>query len=346
LARQPKRILFQGLGGAGQRHLRIFRSLLPDAEMFAWRRARKTPLLKPDLTVDSSGTLEERYAIRMVSSIEEGYALSPDLVVIATPSSLHAEAVLEAVHRGVDVFVEKPAAISVDQSRAIESAVRAGGVDFFVSFQRRFHPLVQRMRSVLASGTLGEIMSVRINVASHVPDWHAYEDFHDLYACRADLGGGVLRTESHELDLVGWLFGMPQRVSSVLGCRGPHRLGVEDSADLLLDYGDYAIQVSLCFMQRHQERRIVINGRDGWLDCDLLLQRLEVGRHSDGDVEVVGEAVDMGTLFTAQAEYFLDGFEHRSTEYLEAIRNLTSLVEAVDAAAGKGWAASDRGQAG
>ncbi len=345
MARQPKRILFQGLGGAGQRHLRIFRNLLPDAEMFAWRTAHKTPLLQPDLTVDSNGTLEERYGIRMVSSLEEGFALSPDLVVIATPSSLHAEAVLDAARRGVDVFVEKPAAISVEQSVAIEAAVQAGGVDFFVSFQRRFHPLVRRMRSVLASGTLGEIMSVRVNVASHVPEWHAYEDFRDLYACRADLGGGVLRTESHELDLVGWLFGLPRRVSSVLGCRGPHRLGVEDSADLLLDYGAYAIQVSLCFMQRHQERRIVISGRDGWLDCDLLSQRLEIGRHSGGEVEVASDAVDMGTLFRTQAEYFLDGFEHRSSEYLQAIRNLTSLVEAAETAAGKGWAASDLGRA-
>lgn len=297
-------------------------------------------MLNPDFSVDTSATLEERYGIGMVSSIEEAYRRSPDLVVISTPSSLHAEAVIEAARRGVDVFVEKPAAISVDQGRAIESAVRESGVDFFVSFQRRFHPLVRRMRSELESGTMGTLMSVRVDVASHVPDWHPYEDFRGLYACRADLGGGVLRTESHELDLVGWLFGVPQRVCGVVGRRGPYRLDVEDSADLLLDYGAFAVQMSLCFMQRRQERRIVISGSDGWLDCDLISQRLEIGRHADGAVELVSEAVDMGTLFRTQADYFLDEFERGSTEYLDAIRNVTTLVESAEVSARSPWVQS------
>ena len=46
------RILFVGLGGAGQRHLRIFRSLLPNTDFYAFRRNKKTPLLNSDFTVD------------------------------------------------------------------------------------------------------------------------------------------------------------------------------------------------------------------------------------------------------------------------------------------------------
>lgn len=330
MTRQPKRILFLGLGGAGQRHLRTFHSLLPDAEIFALRRSYKTPLLNLDFSVDTSTTLEDRYGIQMVSTINQAYACSPDLVVISSPSSLHAEAVVEAARHGVDIFVEKPAAVSLDQSHAIAEAVHESSVDFFVSFQRRFHPLVKRIRSVLESGNLGSIMSVCVKVASHVPDWHRYEDFRNLYACRADLGGGVLRTESHELDLVGWLFGIPKQVFSVLGCRGPYRLDVEDSADLLLDYGSYTIQISLCFMQNHQERRIVINGRDGWLDCDLVSQRLKIGLNNSSEVEVFSEAVDMETMFKIQAGYFLDGFKRGSNEYLDAIRNVMTLIESAE----------------
>ena len=44
------RVLFVGLGGAGQRHLRIFRSLLPDIDFYAFRRNKKTPLLNSDFT--------------------------------------------------------------------------------------------------------------------------------------------------------------------------------------------------------------------------------------------------------------------------------------------------------
>ena len=44
------KFLFIGLGGAGQRHLRIFRELLPNAEFYGYRTTKKTPLLNNDFT--------------------------------------------------------------------------------------------------------------------------------------------------------------------------------------------------------------------------------------------------------------------------------------------------------
>jgi len=293
MARTPKRIFFQGLGGAGQRHLRIFRELLPQAEMFAWRRTRKTPVLNPDFTVDQSASLDERYEIELLGDIEKAWSRKPDLVVIATPSIFHADATVEAANHGADVFVEKPGAIDREQFRALESAVRENGVDYFVSFQRRFDPLVQRMRAILQSGELGPLMSVRVNVASHVPDWHPYEDFRELYACRTDLGGGVLRTESHEIDLVTWLFGMPKRVFGIVGRRGIHEIDVEDSAELLLDYHDFGVQINLCFMQRHLERKIIIIGQKGWLECDLIKQKLYQQNEINGETLILEKNIDL-----------------------------------------------------
>ena len=53
------KILFIGLGGAGQRHLRIFRSLLPNTEFFAFRKINQTPTLNSDFTVNKKEKLEE-----------------------------------------------------------------------------------------------------------------------------------------------------------------------------------------------------------------------------------------------------------------------------------------------
>lgn len=330
MTKQPKKILFLGLGGAGQRHLRIFRSLLPDASMFAWRRSNKTPVLNPDFTVADGETLEERYRLEILPNLEAAYARSPDLVVISLPSSMQADAVIDAARRGVDVFVEKPSAIDLAESLAISEAVNQYGVNFFVSFQRRFHPLVQRMKSIIESGALGSMMSVRINVASYVPEWHPYEDFRDLYACRADLGGGVLRTECHELDLIGWLFGKPKKVQGILGCRGPYSLDVEDSADLVLDYGTFAVQVSLCFMQKNQARNLVFNGTEGWLKCDLNNQQLLVGHHDDEHIDHDETTMDINDMFTAQALYFLNVFERGSLDYVNAVNRLTTIINEVD----------------
>lgn len=326
--------MFLGLGGAGQRHLRIFRALLPDARLFAFRSTGKTPALNADFSVAPGASLEDRYGIRFVPRLEDAYALHPDLVVISLPTALQAAAIKQAAAKRCDIFVEKPAVASVDEAAQVESAVRAAGVDFFVSFQRRFHPVVQRLREIIGSGQLGELLSVRVSVSSYVPDWHRYEDFRTLYACRADLGGGVLRTESHEMDILGWLFGTPRTVTGMVGLRGGVQMDVEDSADLLLGYDRFTAHVGLCFMDRRPERKITVHGRNGWLTCDLNAQRLESGSNAPGDARTESFDSDSDTTFTSQARYFLNEFETGSTEYLDSIKRLSGIIAAAEAGSG------------
>ena len=57
-----KRILFIGLGGAGQRHLRLFsENCSKGTELIAYRSSSKTPVLNSDFTVNDSYSLEELY---------------------------------------------------------------------------------------------------------------------------------------------------------------------------------------------------------------------------------------------------------------------------------------------
>ena len=54
-----KKVLFIGLGGAGQRHLRILKQLLPSASFSAFRKTAKTPLLNSDFTVDKKRNIND-----------------------------------------------------------------------------------------------------------------------------------------------------------------------------------------------------------------------------------------------------------------------------------------------
>ena len=61
-----KCILFLGLGGAGQRHLRILKEALPSTKMIGVRRTGKTPVLRPDFTVKKGATLESEYGLSLI----------------------------------------------------------------------------------------------------------------------------------------------------------------------------------------------------------------------------------------------------------------------------------------
>ena len=322
-----KCILFLGLGGAGQRHLRILREKLPNVRMIGARRTGKTPVLNSDFTVKNGTSLESEYDIEFFKDVNEAYEQKPDLVVIATPTSDHAESIIKAAKNKANILVEKPGAMNIKQAHNVVSAVKDNKVGFFISYQRRFHPLIVRLRSVLDSHKIGKLMSVRVAVSSYVPDWHPYEDFHDLYACRSDLGGGVLRTESHEIDMITLLFGHPKQIFSIGGCRGKFDLDIEDSVNLLFDYSSFSVQMSLCFMQKKQERNLKLFGQKGWIEFDLINQKLVVCSYDNEDLEVYEDIMDNDELFKLQADYFLNKFTSSDEQYLNALERNTTIIE-------------------
>jgi len=323
----PKCILFNGLGGAGQRHLRLFREQLPDVDFIGSRRKSTTPTLNADFSIKKGRTLEEEYQLKLLPTIDEAYEHNPDLAVIAMPTAFHAEHIIKAAERGVDVFVEKPGATNIKEAKNIVSAVKLNDVRFFISYQRRFHPLISKFKEIIKCGDIGKVMSIKITIASNVPDWHPYEDFRQLYACRSDLGGGVLTTETHEIDFLTWIFGAPKKVFCVRGCRGPFDIDVEDSAELLLDYGSFATQLSMCFMQKKQQRTFEVFGQNGWIKLDLNAQEIEKGVNGLNTVDVIKDVVDNDTMFRRQAKYFLYEFEKDDENYLDALVRCVTIFD-------------------
>ena len=323
----PKCILFNGLGGAGQRHLRIFKEKYPNLKTVGSRRKGKTPLLNADFTINETDTLESKYGIDLYQTIEEAYAEGPDLAVISTPTSMHCKNIIEAAELGVDVFVEKPGASNLSEVKKIIDAVRHNNVKFFISYQRRFHPLVIKAREILTKNKLGKVKSIRVTVHSHVPDWHPYENFMDLYACRKDLGGGVLRTEIHEIDFLTWVYGSPNLLKATGGWLGPHSLDVEDTVEIFMYYGDFEAQVDLCFMQKIQERRISVYAEYGWLDLDILRNTLTVKDNTSTEHREYKKSIGNDDMFRKQANFLLNEFTLEDNSYCNALEKNAKIVD-------------------
>jgi len=324
------KIFFVGLGGAGQRHLRIFRDLLPkDTEFSAYRSTRKTPLLNSNFTVNKKESVEEKYNLMSFKSLEKGFKNQPDLVVISTPSSFHYDVVKQAAEQNVNLFVEKPFSHNLDGFEKVKYLVLKNDLYFFISFQRRFHPYLKQIKSILEKKELGKIISAVFNVASYVPAWHQYEDFRQLYACQKKLGGGVLLTEIHELDLCYWYFGIPEAVYCVGGNFSDISLDVEDTVHVSLKYKDFAVQVNMSFMQQHNRRDISIAGTEGYLEWNIDGNSLTVERYDTGKKQVFSDTkFTNDDMFFAQNKYFLNQFRRSDKSYLDVVRASLLMVEA------------------
>jgi predicted dehydrogenase len=325
----PK-VLFVGLGGAGQRHLRIFRKLLPENTVFgAFRRTGSTPLLRSDFTVDDQNTVESAYKLRMFDSLESAFADGPNLTVISTPTSCHREPMMMAMEAGSGVLVEKPWAESLQGFSKFRDGMLARKLPFHISFQRRFHPQIAGAHQAVKSGVIGRPVTATFTVYSNVPSWHSYEDWRNLYAVRTDMGGGALLTEIHEIDLANWFFGPPDAVFCSGGNRGSEKLAVEDTVQMTLLYANFSVQITLCFMHKRPSRSFHIAGTEGDIFWDEATNKLNVTPFTTSTEDYSAPTLTNDAMFVAQAQRFLTNWTlEDSKKSLSIAANSLAIVEA------------------
>ena len=83
-----------------------------------------------------------------------------DAVVIATPHDTHHRLAVEALGASLDVYVEKPLALTAADARAIESAVEASGRQLMVGYTHQCSTIAQRLRRRIVDGALGPLVHV------------------------------------------------------------------------------------------------------------------------------------------------------------------------------------------
>lgn len=258
------RILIIGLGSIGRRHARNLRAL-GVSDIFVWRSRG----------VDTK-PLEDNERVEVVSTLEDGLARKPDLVLVTNPTALHLDAARAAVRAGAHVFIEKPLSHTLVGIEDLLAAARVAGKQVFVGNNFRFHPTLVRAKEVLVAGAIGRPVTARFSVGEYLPDYHPWEDYRAGYSARKELGGGVMLTQIHDVDLLLWFFGMPSSVVSRVGRLGELGIDVEDVAEIVAQYGDRLIaSVHQDYFEKPGKRSLVVVGTGGkmeWTAADGVLR--------------------------------------------------------------------------
>jgi predicted dehydrogenase len=160
-----------------------------------------------------------------------------DAVIIATPHYQHTTLGIAALQRGLHVMVEKPiSAHKADAERLIAAHRQHPQPVFAGMFQLRAEPRYLKMRKLIQSGELGDI----VRMSWIMTDWFRTEAYYASGGWRATWkgeGGGVLLNQClHNLDTMQWLLGMPARVRGFCQLGRFHQIEVEDNVSAYLEY--------------------------------------------------------------------------------------------------------------
>ena len=209
-----------------------------------------------DLTwlCDANETLQEEFARRHPNARVTGdfgellAADDVDAVVIATPVLTHYPLARAALEAGKHVFVEKPPAMRVSEMEELIGLAEANGLVLMPGHLLLYHPGVQKLKELVDSGELGEVLVV-------------YGNRQNLGKIRTD-ENALWSLGVHDLSVILYLIGEEIAEAAAHGHAFLNQ-GVEDVVFCYLRFSSGKIaHMHLSWLYPHKMRRLTVVGRD------------------------------------------------------------------------------------
>ncbi|SFN91668.1 Oxidoreductase family, NAD-binding Rossmann fold [Geodermatophilus obscurus] len=135
----------------------------------------------------------------------------PDVVIVASVDSTHAEYVSRAMRAGRDVVTEKPLTIDAEGCRTVVDAVDETARDLVVTFNYRYSPRNAAVRQLIADGAIGQVTGVHFEWV--LDSVHGADYFRRWHRDKSRSGGLFVHKATHHFDLVNWWTGeVPETV--------------------------------------------------------------------------------------------------------------------------------------
>jgi len=297
--------LIIGYGSIGQRHAKILKRL------------------SSEVAVMSNRAIDY---VNSFSNLETAILnYKPDYIVLANKTSEHYQILKELTElefKGC-VLIEKPLFDHIKEIPDNNFSLIA------IGYNLRFHKLVIKLKALLNNIKL---VTSTIYVGSYLPNWRTSIDYRQSYSARKELGGGVLRDLSHELDLVLWLFGSWTSLTASGGNYSNMEINSDDCFSIIM-------QTTLCplvtvhmnYLDRSPHRSIIINTEKSTLEIDLIKNVIIV----DGIAEAI--ECNMEETYIAEHEAIMSANLSHLCNLKEAIETLVTIESIEKAAKEKKW---------
>ena len=262
---------------------------------------------------------------------------SLDFLIVATPSSLHAGIVREAVARDVHTFVEKPLCLSVAEGRELVEMLKGRQLVNQVGYVNRFNSVFAEVKRLLDDELIGPVLTFRSEMHGRT----VLKDSRGSWRGKKKTGGGCLyEFASHGIDLVNYLVGVPETVAGS-ALPGVYSSSVEDVVFSTFFYDKGT--VGSVFVNwsdasyRKPANRIELFGTGGRITADQHTLRVYLRDSPAGsdftrgwNVRYVTDLAKpvrfyvRGFEFTAQLDYFIESIMCRRQD------NLCSFAAGLD----------------
>ena len=184
-------------------------------------------------------SMAEKYHVTAYDDYEQLFKSEElDAAIISLPNFLREDSIVQAAEKGLDLFVDKPLARSLDEAKRIDEKVKKEGVRMMTGVNYRYFDCVQVLKGMLDDGMIGDVVFATADLVLNGPLGHGRvpTPVPEWWLSKEQAGGGALLDLGyHLIDILNWMFGDLHVEYSKLGYR--FQLPVEDGAQVVLRSG-------------------------------------------------------------------------------------------------------------
>jgi predicted dehydrogenase len=249
--------------------------------------------------------------------------------VIATDTGSHVAHCQTAMELGLEVLVEKPAAVDAPGAYQLQERAAKHGKSLYVGCVMRFTESLNTFKDMLPRA--GRLHAVRIECQSYMPDWRPHRSYLESYAARP-LEGGVLLDLIHEIDYSGWIFGWPEAVEARVRNMGSLGIAADEATEVSWEIDDILqVSVYLDYLSKPPRRVMRAYGDQGTIEWDGISRTVTL-TSEDAPAEVVTSTQERNDTFQAQAKAFLQASQDPHDPRLATIHEGGMALSVCDAA--------------
>lgn len=243
------RIAIIGTGGISNAHIQGYLQF-PD-------RCRIVALV--DIVPEKARQIREKYQLSDAQVYDDHTKILDrddiDLADVCTPPYVHASISVNCLRAGMNVVCEKPMAASLEECDAMLRARDESGKKLSVIAQNRFRQPIRNLKELLDSGLAGSVRSVQVDSL-----WWRGHCYYDLWwrgTWEREGGGCTLNHAVHHIDMLLWMMGLPESVTSVLSNVAHDNAEVEDLSMSILRYPGALAQLTASVVHHGEEQRLI-----------------------------------------------------------------------------------------
>ena len=178
-----------------------------------------------------------------------------DLVDVCTPPYVHASISINSLRSGKNVVCEKPMAASLEECDAMIKARDESGKLLSIIAQNRFRKGIRDLKALLDSNIAGPVRHAQVD--SFWWRGHCYYDLWWRGTWEKEGGGCTLNHAVHHIDMLCWMMGLPDKVTSVLANTAHDNAEVEDLSVTILQYPNALAQLTASVVHHGEEQKLI-----------------------------------------------------------------------------------------